>query len=271
MHALHKLQQSFAADIWDEGLNQLDGVILDGRLPAKRLFQVYRNNFWISAEDALTGIYAVIKRLVGDQFFTYLVDHFLRSYPLRYGNIHQIGSDLAAFLCDFGPAENLPYLPDIARLEWIHHQLFHAADANPFNTQLLAGLPPEKISKLRFEMSPTSRLVHSPFPIFQIWRVNQVDYEGDQTVDLDIGSESVLVTRPGLVVELYKVEPVDARFLQSLISGSNLDRASKAAINYSNDFDLEDSLSKFLALGALTLTDQEKSGAAPATHYPGGN
>ncbi len=270
MHALHKLQQSFAADIWDEGLNQLDGVILDGRLPAKRLLQVYRNNFWISAEDALTGIYAVVKRLLGDQFFTYLVDHFLRSYPLRYGNMQQIGSDLAVFLCDFSPAENLPYLPDIARLEWIHHQLFHAADAKPFNTQVLTGLAPEKISKLRFEMSPTSRLVHSPFPIFRIWRVNQPDYEGDQSVDLDIGGESVLITRPGLVVELYKVEPVDARFLQSLTTGNNLDKATKAAIKYSENFDLEDSISRFFALGALALADDEISGSTPANHHPGG-
>ena len=263
MHALHKLQQSFAADIWDEKLSHLDGVILDGRLPAERLFQVYRNNFWISAEDALAGIYPVVKQLVGKRFFTYLVDHFLRSYPPRYGNMHQLGSDLPVFLCDFTPAENLPYLSDIARLEWTYHQVFHADDAKPFNTEVLADVPYEKIPQLRFELSPTSRLAHSPFPIFEIWRVNQSGYEGDQSVDLDIGTESVLVTRPVMVVKLHKIGPLDARFLHSLTTGGNLETATKATFKHSNDFDLGDALTRYLAIGALILTGETSSWSDP--------
>ena len=68
MHALRKLQQCFASDIWGEELSRLEGVILDGRFPADRLFQVYRNNFWIATEDALAGIYRVVRQLVGDAF-----------------------------------------------------------------------------------------------------------------------------------------------------------------------------------------------------------
>ena len=179
MNALHKLQQSFAADIWDDGLIRLDGVILDGRLSAERLFQVYRNNFWISTEDALSAIYGVVKQLVGDQFYTFMVDRFLRSFPPRYGNMHQLGSDFPVFLCDFKPTESLPYLADIARLEWAYHQVFHAQDTKPFDSRALADIPPKKIPQLRFEISPSSRLVYSPFPIFEIWRVNQPNYGGD--------------------------------------------------------------------------------------------
>jgi hypothetical protein len=270
MHALHKLQLSFAADIWDEGLDQLDGVILDGRFPADRLFQVYRNNFWIATEDALSGIYCVVKQLVGNPFFTLLVDHFLRSYPPRFGNMLQLGSDLPVFLCDFKLTESLPYLADIARLEWAYHQVFHAADTRPFNTQTLAAIPVKNIPQLYFELSPSSRLVHSPFPIFEIWRVNQSDFEGDQSVDLDTGGASVLLTRPGLVVELQKLEPVDARFLQCLTSGNNLDKATQAALKCSKDFDLEQALARYLLTGILILTDDKSSGFACTNNQPGG-
>jgi len=271
MHALHKLQQSFAADIWDDDLTRLDGVILDGRLPAKRLFQVYRNNFWIATEDALCGIYGVVKQLVGDQFFTLLVDHFLRSYPPRFGNMLQLGSDLPVFLCDFKLTAGLPYLPDIARLEWAFHEVFHAADASPFNTQALTAIPAKNIPLLHFELSLGSMLVYSPFPIFEIWRVNQPDYVGDQTVDLDAGGDSVLLTRPNLVVELQKLNQVDARFLQSLASGGNLDKATQVALKYSKDFDLEGALARYLGNGALVPAGRGLSGPALTNNHPGGN
>lgn len=270
MHALHKLQESFATDIWDVDLDLLDGVILDGRLPANRLFQVYRNNFWIATEDALSGIYRVVKQLVGDGFFTFMVDHFIRNYPPRFGNMLQLGHDLPVFLCDFKPTEGLPYLADIARLEWAYHRVFHGRDASPFNMQTLATIPDRKIPKLHFELSPTSRLVHSPFPIFEIWRVNQPEYEGDQTVDLDVGGDSVLVSRPGFVVELQKLEQADARFLQSLAIGSNLETATKATLKRAQDFDLEQALGKYLSSGTLVLTSQISSRPAVTYNHSGG-
>lgn len=259
MQALHKLQQSFAADIWGEGLNRLDGVILDGRFPAERLFQVYRNNFWIATEDALSGIYHVVKQLVGNQFFSVLVDHFLRTYPPRYGNMLQLGRDLPVFLSDFKLTEGLPYLSDIARLEWAYHQVFHAQDSTPFDIQTLTSIPTSKIPQLHFELSSSSRLIYSPFPIFEIWRVNQPGYEGDQAIDLDSGGDSVLVTRPGIVVELQKLAQADARFLQSLATGSNLDKATKATLKRAQDFDLEQALAKYLSSGTLVLTSQNSS------------
>jgi len=251
MSALYKLQQSFAADLWDERLNRLDGIILDGGLPAERLFQVYRNNFWISVEEALAEIYGVVERLVGRRFFTFMTDRFLRSYPLRHGNLHQLGGELPAFLKGFKPAAGLPYLPDIARLEWAYNQVFHAADAVPFNPQLLVGLPPAKILQLHFDLASCSRLVYSPFPIFHIWRVNQEGYAGDQQVDLAAGSASVLVTRPALEVELQQLDQGDAGFLQSLTAGCNLGEATEAAVNNSNDFDLGAALARYLVSGVL--------------------
>ena len=266
MYALRKLQQSFAADIWDDGLHRLDGIVLDGHLPAERLFQVYRNNFWIATEDALADIYGVVKQLVGNQFFAFVVDHFLRRFPPRHGNMHLLGNDLAVFLCDFDPVADLPYLPDVARLEWAYHQVFHAQDAQPFNLETLATIPLEDLLQWRFELAASSRLVNSPFPIFEIWRVNQPGYSGDQSVDLDTGDETVLLTRPGYEVELRRLEPDDARFLQRLTGGDSLERATEAAVELAPAFDLELALAKYLAPGALVPADQDSSG--PASDRP---
>jgi hypothetical protein len=253
MNALYKLQQAFAADLWDEQLNQLDGVILDGRLPADRLFQVYRNNFWLSVEDALADIYPVVQRLVGPDFFSFLTDRFIRSHPPYQGNLHRLGGDLPGFLQDFKPAAGLPYLPDTARLEWAYHQVFHAADAQPYNAQALAGIPPEQILQIQFRLAPNCRLVCSTYPIFQIWRVNQADYVGDQQVDLAAGETAVLVIRPQWDVELRQLEQIDAVFLHCLINGCNLGEAAQVALQISPEFDLSTALARYLLPGILSI------------------
>ena len=261
MQALHKLQQSFAADIWDDNLNRLNGLIMDSRLPAERLFQVYRNNFWIATEDALSEIYGVVKRLVGEQFFSLLVDRYLRRYPPRHGNMHRLGRELPVFLCDFKLTEGLPYLADVARLEWAFHQVFHAPDVQPFDLRTLADIAPDQMTRLRFTLSSSSRIIYSPFPVFEIWRVNQTDYSGDQSVDLDSGGESVLLTRPGLTVELQKLAPAEARFLRCLANGGNLGKATHTALECSPDFDLKRALSRYLSTG--TLIANEESSRCP--------
>lgn len=270
MHALHKLQQSFASDLWGEGLNRLEGVILDGRFPAERLFQVYRNNFWIASEEALSGIYRVVKQLVGKPFFAVLVDHFLRSYPPRYGNVLKLGRDLPVFLCDFKPTEGLPYLSDIARLEWAYHQIFHAQEPTPFDIRSLASIASDRIPELRFELSPSSRLIYSPYPLFEIWRVNQPGYDGDQSVDIDAGGASILLSRPDLQVELQKLEPTDARFLQSLANGKNLGQATEVALEISRHFDLQKTLGRYLVTGTLVPGNGNRSANAGSIHPSGG-
>ena len=270
MHALRKLQQCFASDIWGEELSRLEGVILDGRFPAERLFQVYRNNFWIATEEALAGIYRVVKQLVGDAFFSVLVDHFLRSYPPRHGNMLQLGRDLPVFLCDFKPAEGLPYLSDVARLEWAYHEVFHAQESTAFDTRSLASIASDEIPRLRFRLAPSSRLIHSPYPVFEIWRVNQPGYDGDQSVGIDSGGDSILLARPELQVELQKLAPTDARFLQTLASGKNLARATETALEISRDFDLEVTLGRYLVTGTLILADENRSAHPRHQHLPGG-
>ncbi len=253
LDALTKLQHGFAADLWNNELNQLDGVILDGVLPAERLFQVYRNNFWISVRDVLSDIYNVVERLVGKQFFDFMTDRFLRHHPPRQGNLHQLGSELPIFLSNFKSVSELPYLSDIARLEWAYHQVFHAADSRRFNPQALLGLPPNKISQLHFVLQTGSQLLCSSYPIFKIWKRNQEGNEGSQPIKLSEGGESVLVTRPQLEVELHNLDPVDAGFLQYLIAGHNLAQAAESAFRQSSDFDLQATLRRFFVSDVLVL------------------
>jgi hypothetical protein len=251
MKALHKLQQAFAADLWGDDLNHMQGLILEDQLPAARRFNVYRNNFRIFLTDGLAAIYPVVEQLVGPEFFGFMADRYIRSHPSRTGNLHNQGHALAGFLSRFQAVSKLPYLADVARLEWAYHEVFHAAAPKSFKPKALDKVAAEGYPKLRFDLGPACRLVRSTYPIFRIWEVNQEGYVGDKYVDLDVGPESVLVVRPQLEVELWRVDPAETVLLRALESGNNLGDAVEASLTFSPDFDLQSALVRYLSSGVL--------------------
>lgn len=254
MKALHKLQQAFAADLWGDDLQHLQGLILDDQISAARRFNVYRNNFQSSLIDALAAIYPVVEQLVGLEFFGFMTDRYIRAHPSRSGNLHNLGNEMASFLRSFQPASTLPYLSDVARLEWAYHQVFHAPAARPFEPEVLEQMSTEEYPDLCFNLGPACRLVCSAFPIFGIWQVNQENYIGDKSVNLTSGPESVLIVRPEMEVELWRLDPAECCLLVALENGSNLGEAVETTLGHSGEYNLQASLAKYLSSGALIVS-----------------
>jgi uncharacterized membrane protein YphA (DoxX/SURF4 family) len=101
------------------------------------------------------------------------------SHTLLAGDLHKFGGSFATFLETFEPAAGLSYLPDMVRLEWAYHEVFHATRHAPLDPLALATAPFERQGELRFRLHPAARLVESPFPILRIWQVSQnVDNTG---------------------------------------------------------------------------------------------
>ena len=118
MRALRETQEEFAAALLGGGAHRFD-----------RRLQVYRNNVFVSLLQALADVYPVLVRLVGRDYFDQAARRFVREHPSRSGNLHDFGSELPGFLGRLPEAASLPYLPDVAALEWAWHEAFHAGDA----------------------------------------------------------------------------------------------------------------------------------------------
>ncbi|UTW11877.1 HvfC/BufC N-terminal domain-containing protein [Marinobacterium rhizophilum] len=264
MSALNRLQRAFAEDLWGTELRHLQGLVLDGRLPAARLLQIYRNNFSISLEEALAADYPVLKRLVGTEFFQFLADHYLRAHPSRCGDLLQFGDRMPAFIAGFKPAAGLAYLSDVARLEWACHEVVHAPDNETVDIQTLALMSSGKLAQLHFRLGPACRLVDSIFPIYHIWQCNQAEIEDPQAIHLNSGAETVLVIRPQLRVQLWSLQPGASLLLQQLAQGAPLGHAVEQVLAGDPTFDLQPLVSHYLAAGVLVPLKSKSDRPSPA-------
>jgi len=195
----------------------------------ERRLAIYRTNVAAAATKALGAAYPVIQQVVGNMLFDELAREYQSRAPSSSGDLHEFGSTFAEFVGQGNVARSLPYLGDLARLEWAVHRAYGAADADLFDAPALAELPAHRQSTIRFAWAAGTTLIASPFPIVQIWRIHQVDFDGEFGVDWSAG-EVALVAREGLRVAVHAIGAGDAAFIASSIGGSTLDAAAERAL-----------------------------------------
>ena len=108
----------FAAALLDAALPSPPGLGAWNGSDAGARFAVYRNNVVHSLVNVLTDSFPVVHQLVGDEFFGAMARRYLADHPPASPLMHRYGAGLPAWIADFEPAAALPYLSDMARLEW---------------------------------------------------------------------------------------------------------------------------------------------------------
>jgi len=207
--------------------------------------QIYRNNVFISLTGALADVYPVVQRLVGEKFFAQLARSYIRAHPSRSGNLHDFGKHLPGLITSLSSSIGLPYLADVAALEWACHEAFHAAEAAPLDFSRLIN--PENA---KAPLHPAARLVASRYPVLAIWEANQAEDPGP--VDLDAGGDWLIVVRRDLQVEILRSTAGEFALLAALRDGMALGEACEAALAAEPALDLPAAMGRLATHGLLT-------------------
>ena len=221
----------------------------NGSDPARR-FGVYRNNVIVSLVDALADSYPVVQSLVGEDFFRAMAREFVFASPPRSPVLAWYGGGFAEFIAGFPPAASLPYLPDVARLEWLRVDAWHAADATALPMADLSALLADEtqLQDTRFELHPALRVMASVHPIVSLWAAHQTEDPVTELGKIDMAQgEAALLTRPGLDVDIVRIEPQASRFIHALQAGVSFG----SAVEVSGEFDLIATLGLLIRSGAF--------------------
>lgn len=197
MSALADLQRQFLAALAGDETADVLALIDDRHVDAVQRFAIYRNNWRSNLRNALCAAYPVVERLVGAEFFGWLADNYVDQQPSRSGNLDDYGFEFPEFIRQFPAVAELPYLADVARLEWLADAVMAAPDiAIDVDVDALTELPPH------------IRLMQSHYPVHRIWQVNQPDWQGDESVSLEEGAVNLLIQRRTILAEALCYELV---------------------------------------------------------------
>ncbi|HET9645758.1 MAG TPA: DNA-binding domain-containing protein [Burkholderiaceae bacterium] len=254
MLALHELQAAVMQALLT-GAEDAERHVVPGRLEPARRLDVYRNNFYENLGSALAAVYPTVAELVGDEFFCFMARRYVRAHPPRTGNLHDFGGDLAVFLEHFEPAAELPYLGDVARLEWAWHCVFHTEAAAPIDAQraleVMASMPQEAQARARFRWQPSAALVKSAYPVVTLWEWHQRPEEERGVFDMNGAAEAALVRQSAGEVWVHRLTPAEHAVLAGLQRGDTLEAAVSQGLQVDTGIDIAGLLARHLALAVL--------------------
>jgi hypothetical protein len=226
-------------------------VVEDGLTAAGRL-AIYRHHVFTTLTAALQATFPVVCRLVDERFFAYAAHHYIREHPPAGPCLFEYGATFAAFLARFEPCRALPYLADVARLEWAMNAALHAPDHAPLARGALPALALEVTGEEVFSLDPSLSLITSPWPIHAIWRANQPEADEARAIDLGTGGVWLEVRRHGDDVGFRGLDPGTFVFRRALAGGRRLADAVEEVMAADSSFDLAEAFAALLRDDLLT-------------------
>lgn len=214
-------------------------------------FAVHRRNVTVGLLHVLEAHFPATRRLVGEEFFRAMAVQLIATSPPTSPMLPLYGSAFPELVAGFAPAAHLTYLADVARLEWLQLESYHAADAVPLDAEALAGIDLRRLSGVSFQLHPSLRLFASEHPAVTIWRLN-ADTDADvSSVKLADAAEWALVLRPHLQVEVSRVSEPVHDLSRRLMAGESLGPAAAATASRHPHLDVQGALAGLIEAGAI--------------------
>jgi hypothetical protein len=250
--SLREVQHAFAHALLgvDDGIGAL--VVTGGGAAEDRL-RIHRDTFVAVASRALRLNHPAVERLVGTAFFASVAREYALAKPPAMAWLDAYGEGFAAFLGGLPSTAGVPYLADVARVEWAVSAALHAPDAAALDASALVSLAPEAQADLRFVAHPAVSLLRTETNADAIWRaVLERDEEALAAIDPGAGPRWLLVERtPEQSAAVVALSEGEWRLTSDLVQGVPLAHALAASVTMT-DVDPARILAAHLAAGRFT-------------------
>ncbi len=156
-----------------------DTIVPAGKLNTEEALEVYRSNTHGACINTLKQIFPICMKVLGVVFFTALAKNYVQKYPSKNSDLNTYGSRFSEFINSQkiyqNIARDLPYLKELALLEWDLHAVYYVEDDENFDWSSLQTKSVEEQLKLKPILSHSLRLLNMQFPVDKIWFANKTD------------------------------------------------------------------------------------------------
>ena len=248
--SLELQQAAFAAALVDaRAVEELDGIFADSHIALPRL-ALYRGNIAAAQATALSRAYPVVRALVGDEYFAGLCSTYGRAYPSTSGDLNAFGGQLAAFVGGLESAATVPYLANVAALEWLVHRAYYVADSRALSREHILSLSPEAMLARSFALQTGCSWLSSNFAVATIWQAHQTDHVV-ALPDHPVRPEVALVIRTGWRVDVLTSSLAETTALGQFGDCGTMQAAIAAGRAVDPSFDFAAALVRWLDAGIL--------------------
>ncbi len=252
------LQRNFSNALLDPDHVVPSGVTARTAAATER-FAIYRNNVIVGLVGALRSRFPAVEKIVGVDYFAAVARVFVSGHPPRSPVLLEYGDDFAAFLERFEPAREIPYLPDVARIESARVRAYHAADDTACDASGLVSVAPDRLPATRLILRDAVAVVRSVHPVVTIWAMNSGERPVEEIVNW--AGECALIVRPGRDVVVRQIDGGAASFIAALRRGESLGVAVESALADDTDFNTTQAVADLFAHHLVASIETDTAGS----------
>jgi hypothetical protein len=213
----------------------LCGWLRDDGIRPELLLDLYRDSLFASFTSSLNDTFPAISWLLGDENFRPTAEAFVRTYPPTQPCLDEYGERFAEILETFDASRDRPYLPDLARLEWLVHKAVRVPESVLLSASAFRRAARADPTRLIVRLVPSIGWVKSRFPVDIIWSAS---LRKSVIKDLRPNRRSICIEvrgRTGGVV-LERLDNAVHAFREAIGSGVSLAVAGETARILKPDF-----------------------------------
>jgi hypothetical protein len=149
-----------------------------GQLGPEERINIYAHMYYARLHEVLREDFPRVAAILGCAGFGAVTRSYLACHPSTHPSLRHLGRHFAAFLDTRPEVASLPFLGDLARLEWTREDVFDALDAEPLRLEYLQSLSADEWPDLRFQLIPAFQVLQSDWPVHELWAA-----AGEETLD----------------------------------------------------------------------------------------
>ncbi|MEA2078763.1 MAG: DNA-binding domain-containing protein [Pseudomonadota bacterium] len=195
------------------------------RIPPELALRIYGNNVSGALVKALIAAFPACRQILGEPCFNGIAHRFIEHAQSDQADLNRYGATFSGFLDDWtvtqAPFSDYRYLGDLARLEWLCHRAYYAADDAPFDFTALAEAGADAQQTLRFQLGHSVGLLQSAYPVMEIHDINLSNSDAAQVPVGDL-PEYLLVSRLEFRARIERLDAITFQVLAACRDGVTL-------------------------------------------------
>lgn len=218
---------------------------------------VYRNTVAKGLTDVLRANFPTVERIVGEEWFSACARVFIREHEPRSPVLAMYGEAFSGFLRTFEPAQDIPYIGDVAQVDALWTQSHFAADGPSLDPGLLQSLEQDRLLELPLPLHASARIAWFDAPVATLWRLNRppAPLPGRDGFSIGWRPEGIALCRPHGEVGAITLSAWQFAFLEACRAGRSFGDAMSAGSSGDVDDIEPNALGELFAAGLLGAPD----------------
>ncbi len=219
------LQQRFMQQIHEPrpSLEFINDLIPCGTLSPSQQISIYQSNAFAAKQAVLRTTYPVCEQILGTHYFKQLSLEYIRKHPSLNFDLNVYGESMPVFLSSLCQLRKelaeLPYMRDLAHLEWHYHRLYFVANPPAFNFSHFAEITAYDYQYTRFKLAGDCFFMSSEFPLFSIWQ-SHINQQPLSSVNAQ--HENLCIFRQSGMMNMALIDNAVMHAIQAIKAGHSL-------------------------------------------------